>query len=288
MPLELTDDQIATFDRDGFLIVEGLLAPDEIERLRERVAPLFRWEFETGLYPDETNWREGRDRPDVTRQLCNAWKADRTLARTLLRADIGQACARLMRWSGARINQDNLLWKPSGGGKPLGFHQDSSYQTWITPPEMVTCWMTLDDTTAAGGTIAYARGSHKWGLAPPIKQFHAPDDYTAELRAAAAAAGQALELVPIVVKAGGCAFHHGRTWHGSGPNTTANERRALVAHCMAAEARFDPRAVGYIYGRYRRWGTTEMDEAHFPILWREDGYRSPFIEAFLEKGWQFA
>jgi hypothetical protein len=57
---------------------------------------------------------------------------------------------------------------------------------------------------------------------------------------------------------------------------------------MAAEARFDPRAVGYIYGRYRRWGTTEMDEAHFPILWRDDGYRSPFIEAFLKDGWRFA
>lgn len=287
MPLTLTDEQIASFDRDGFLIVENLLDPAEIDALRARIEPLFRWEFETGLYPDETNWRQGRDRPDVTRQLCNAWKSDRTLARSLLRADIGEACARLMRWPGTRMNQDNVLWKPSGGGKPLGFHQDASYQTWIDPPEMVTCWMTLDDTTAEGGTVSYARGSHLWDLAPPIKQFHAPEDYTAELREAAAAAGRTLELVPIVVKAGGCAFHHGKTWHGSGPNTTQNERRAVVAHCISAEARFDPRAVGYIYNRYRRWGTREMDEAHFPILWRQDGYRSPFIEAFLEKGWQF-
>ena len=35
--------------------------------------------------------------------------------------------------------------------------------------------------------------------------------------------------------------------------------------------------VGPIYGRYRRHGSTDMDESFFPILWREDGYRTPWI-----------
>ena len=52
--------------------------------LASRFAPLFRGEFETGLYPDEWNWREGRDAGDLTRQICNAWKSDRGVARAVL------------------------------------------------------------------------------------------------------------------------------------------------------------------------------------------------------------
>ena len=31
-------------------------------------------------------------------------------------------------------------------------------------------------------------------------------------------------------------------------------------------------------GRYKRTGSDEMDESFFPVLWREDGYRTPFLD----------
>ena len=93
--------------------------------------------------------------PDLTRQICNAWKSDRDIARIVLRADLGRACAQLGGWPGARLSQDNVLWKPPGG-KPLGFHQDSSYEQWAIPPDWVSCWVALEDTTAALGTVEYA------------------------------------------------------------------------------------------------------------------------------------
>ncbi len=158
-----------------------------------------------------------RDAEDLTRQICNAWKSDRTVAATVLRADIGRACARLGGWPGARLSQDNVLWKPPGG-RPLGFHQDSSYELWADPPDWVSCWIALDDTTAAGGTVEYVRGSHRWGRSGMIEQFHGPTDHHRELRQAAAAAGVEPECVPVEVSAGGGAFHAGWTWHGSGAN----------------------------------------------------------------------
>ena len=30
--------------------------------------------------------------------------------------------------------------------------------------------------------------------------------------------------------------------------------------------------------RYKRIGSDEMDESFFPVLWREDGYRTPFLD----------
>ena len=59
--VQLTPAQIEAFNADGFLILDHFLSAEEVALARTRFEPLFRGEFETGLYPDEWNWREGRD-----------------------------------------------------------------------------------------------------------------------------------------------------------------------------------------------------------------------------------
>ncbi len=281
--IALTPEQIARFDEDGFLILDRLIDPADAARVAERYDGLFRGCFETGLYPDEWNWQEGRDKPDRARQICNGWKSDHTVASLVLRPEIGRLCATLARWPGARMAQDNIIWKPPGA-KPLGFHQDNSYNGWIVPPEMLTCWIALDPTSAAGGTIEYVRGSHKWGRFPPIKKFHAPEDYKEALKAAAAEVGRTPEIVPVEVPAGGCALHHGWTWHGSDTNRAERPRRSAVAHCMSSAARFHPTQVSYIYSRYKRVGDEAMDESFFPVLWTAAGYRTTFLDGYMARG----
>lgn len=277
MDISLSEDQIRAFERDGFVVVENVLDAGAVAALRARFEPLFAGLFDTGLQPDEWNWRAGVSPDDVTRQICNGWKSDRAIAATVLRGDIGRACALLRGWPGARINQDNIIWKPAGT-KALGFHQDDSYQDWIVPNEMMTCWITLDDTRADQGTIEYVRSSHLWPLAPPISQFHAPDDPLADMTAAAGRAGVAEpEIVPIEVPAGSAVLHHGRTWHGSRANRGSAPRRSVVSHCMSSAARYHESNVSAVYGRYRRADTLDMDESFFPVLWREDGYRTQWL-----------
>ncbi len=71
----LTDEQIDSFHRDGFLIIEeGFLAPTTIETLRERFAAVFDREYCHRHRPRRVDWKQGRDRDDVTRQICN-WLA---------------------------------------------------------------------------------------------------------------------------------------------------------------------------------------------------------------------
>jgi ectoine hydroxylase-related dioxygenase (phytanoyl-CoA dioxygenase family) len=277
--MELTQAQVERFREDGFLILDRFLDEATVERARARFPDLFAGRFPTGIQPDEWNWREGRDPPDLTRQICNGWKADPLIASVVLAGEIGRMAARLMGWPGARIAQDNVIWKPPGA-KPLGFHQDDSYGLWFEPAGYLTCWMALDDTAAAGGTIQYARGSHRWEVSPPIRRFHAPEDWLEDFRDAVRRAGQGEpELVPVEVPAGGAAFHHGRTWHGSDTNRADRPRRSLVSHCISSEARFHPEEVSYIYSRYRRAQDLAMDESFFPILWTERGYRTPWLDA---------
>ena len=48
----LSNEQIDSFHRDGFLIIEeGFLAPTAIDTLRERFAALFTGEYATGIAP---------------------------------------------------------------------------------------------------------------------------------------------------------------------------------------------------------------------------------------------
>ena len=278
--IHITEQQKADFDCDGFVIVPSVLSDISLKQARSRFDPLFNGEFETGVQPDEWNWRRGRDDPALTRQLCNAWKSDRTIASIVLREDIGAACAALRQWQGARINQDNVIWKPPGT-KALGFHQDDSYQKWIVPSEMMTCWITLDDTKADQGTIEYVRGSHKWPVSEPIEKFHAPDDPLADMQLAAHAAGETPDIVPIEVTAGSAVLHHGRTWHGSRSNRGAAPRRSVVAHCMSGDAKFHASIASGVYSRYKKHDTLDMDENFFPVIWRADGYRSQWLDNYI-------
>ncbi|MFT7671645.1 MAG: phytanoyl-CoA hydroxylase [Gammaproteobacteria bacterium] len=39
--------------------------------------------------------------------------------------------------------------------------------------------------------------------------------------------------------------------------------------------------IGPIYSRYKRLGDNILDEKFFPILWQEDGYKTPQINDYL-------
>jgi len=160
--VEPTAEQVEAYRRDGFVVVEKFLPREEVERVRARWERLFKHEWETGIAPDEVNYTPGVTPADVTRQLCNAWKADRAVAATTLARRNAEFAGRLAGVQGLRINQDNLIWKPPRG-KALLVHQDGSYLDWLAPPNMITCWMALDDTSTDTGTIYYARGSHRSG-----------------------------------------------------------------------------------------------------------------------------
>ena len=287
MLINLSPQAITKFHDDGFVVFERIIDKDTVKMLRERYDFLFAGIFETGLEPDEVNWRQNRDGPDTTRQICNAWKSDRYVAQVVLHREVGRACATLGGWSGARINQDNLFWKPPGGSA-VGFHQDSAYENWVIPSDMVSCWIALDDTATNGGSVTYIRGSHRWGESAIAENFHAPHEPLKEMHDAARRAGITQpDHVELVVPAGGGAFHHGWIWHGSRENNRSNPRRSIVAHCMASETRYHPRNIGPVYSRYKRFGDGEMDESFFPILWRNDGYRSPHLDQYIKReiGW---
>ncbi len=274
--IEISSKLKKKFNDQGYLILKEFLDNKVITNLAYKFQNLFSGKFETGIEPDEWNWRQGRDSENITRQICNAWKSDNDIKKLVCNELIGKACAQLMSWPGARLLQDNILWKPPGG-KTLSYHQDAAYDDWIVPQTMMTCWIPLDDVTKEKGTLEFVKGSHKWGLKPPIGQFHSPDDYKKELKELSIKEKKKIEIQYVEVPAGGVSFHHGLTWHGSGINTSLKHRRAVVAHCIPSNSKFHPSNVGgtaRIYKRYKKLNSNELEESFFPILWTKEGIRT--------------
>ena len=285
--LEIDAEQARRFAGQGFLTVKRLVDEETVARLRVRFDKLFAGEFETGVTPDEVNWQAGSGDETLTRQICNGWRADRAIAEIVLREDFGRAAAKLGGWPGARVMTDNVLWKPPGA-RPLLYHQDSAYLDWFRPSDLLSLWIALDETSAEGGTLEFAPGSHRWRRSRPEGEFHGPEDYRRYLLRAAAAEGVANvedDIAYAEVPAGGGSFHHGWVWHGSGYNRSSRPRRTLVLHAMRSDAEFNPARLasgtGAIYSRYKRLGDNVMDENYFPVIWRADGYRTPAIERYV-------
>jgi ectoine hydroxylase-related dioxygenase (phytanoyl-CoA dioxygenase family) len=280
--IQISDKEVEAFQRDGFLIIsKPVISEDRIQQLRDRVHAIFEGDFDTGIYPDEWHWRQGMSREDVTREICNAWKSDSTIAKWVLSQELGQACARLGGWPGARVGQDDIWIKPPGVGcKEIAFHTDAPYiSKWFLPNEdsMVTAWLALDDTSEETGTLQYVPGSHRWNKQMELGEFHAPDqDFRSPLQEASRAAGvDEVEIVHVNVPAGGIAFHHQDLWHGSGMNRSSTQfRRNIAVHMLRSDVEWGSTKTGYIYGRYRRQGEFAVDENFFPIVWSENRYRT--------------
>lgn len=285
--LILKDTEKDLFHQDGLILVDRMIDDSTVDRLRDAFERIFNGDFETGTLPDEVNWQQGKSDPELTRQICNAWKSDRSIASVILSAQIGRMVAELMDWPGTRVMQDNAIWKPEGA-KSIGYHQDNAYLNWFEPGEICTVWIALDDVEAENGTIELVRGSHRWQHAQPEGEFHAPEDYRAPMIKYADIEGVNPDIVPVAVPSGSGSIHHGWTWHGSGENTGSSPRRSLVLHAMSSSAEFVRdnfhQGTGPIYSRYARLDSSEMDENYFPITWRRDGYSSSGIARYLQPG----
>lgn len=286
-----TEEEVASFHRDGFVVKEDVLSASDCAVLAEHYHELFAGEFPTGVFPDEWHWREGLSLPTAVREIVNGWKASPAIARVALSPGLGRAAASLMRWGcGARLAQDDVLWKPPGAGG-VGFHQDSAYisdQFCPRDDNSVTVWIALEDADETTGTVEYAVGSHLWRQrvradaaereTATSASFHGvAGDLADPVRRAAAAAGlepSAVTLRAVRVPKGGAIFHHQDVWHGSRPNEhPTRPRRALAVHLLRRDVSFRAApAPDYIYGRYVLGrGRRDVCDTFFPVTWAPDG-----------------
>ncbi|HEY9625720.1 MAG TPA: phytanoyl-CoA dioxygenase family protein [Coleofasciculaceae cyanobacterium] len=284
-PVKLSDDQIAQFQAQGFLILEKFLDSEIVDRIDSRLDPLFATQLETGNYPDEWHGRPNLSLPNATRQMSGLWRCDRTIASLSLSAEIARLNATLGGWTGGRLATDSCWIKPPDAPEVL-FHRNNTSVSCIDPATVITCWISLGHASA--GALEFVPGSHLWPCHDRFQFLHAPaGDYRQPLWDAAQEVGlerSQVQLQTAEIPTGGCIFMQGDLWHGSGKNITDQTRRSFSISILPATSQFQPLGVGegYIYSRYRSMENKVMDESFFPILWTQGGDRSSWVKAYCE------
>jgi hypothetical protein len=217
-PLALTQEQIETYRRDGFVIARGMFHKDEAAAL-----------LATALQ-DEAMAKAAYMRSDATGSQ----------TRMTVWTDPGDdifgmfsRCERIVDSMEALIGDEvyhynsKLNAKEPFEGGAWEWHQDYGYwyHNGCLFPRMATCLMALDPCTLENGCLQVLKGSHLAGRIDHIqsgKQVSA-DPVRAEFLASK------LETVPCVMDPGDVIFFDCNMLHASARNESPNRRWVLIS-----------------------------------------------------------
>lgn len=261
----LSSEQIAAFERDGFLNYGPVLTSDETDALQESLRRVL--SGESSCAPDAAR-NMGANALETVVQIVNIWQAEPAFCAHLYHAKIVPLMAQLMGTNTVRVWHDQVQIKPSHIGGPTLWHQDHPYWPVIAPADLVSAWVALDDATLENGAMHMVPGSHKWGphkngTIGTNRETWGPDpDYDALPPEA-----RTTLPVPVPVPKGGVVFHHCLTWHGAPPNRTGRGRPAIAVHYMPEWTRYEPSGREHIVEKHITVPPGEiLTGAYFPTV----------------------
>ena len=225
----LTDEQVRSFERDGYIQGIKILTGEQVDRLNSELVKLQSIDPEGKklFYHYESN--ESEDPDKVLFHAIGGWRITPGFHDLIWSPAYRMAAYQLL-GSSVRFFHDQLFCKPAKHGGVVAWHQDFSYWTFTKPMHHLTCWIGLDDATTENGCLYFVPGSHRWGLLPIT-------GLTGDMEAVRKVlTKKQVEIfdakVPNELSRGYASFHHPLTMHGSYANYSARPRRAIVLNAM--------------------------------------------------------
>jgi ectoine hydroxylase-related dioxygenase (phytanoyl-CoA dioxygenase family) len=225
---KLTDEQIASFHRDGFLAGIQVLDTRQADLLCDELAELMDPSSPKHSLFHEYHSNESRDPNTVLFHALGAWRTGPAFHDVLWSPAFLMAASQLL-GGAVRFWHDQLFCKPAHHGGVVAWHQDYSYWTRTEPMTHLTCWIALDDSTRDNGCLYYVPGSHRWNLLPITGLAGDMDEIRTVLSPEQL---DAFKPVAAEVKRGQCTFHHPLMVHGSYENRSDRPRRATLVNAF--------------------------------------------------------
>jgi len=277
--MKLSEDQIAQYQRDGYVVAHSVLRKDEIEGILSRARAIAH-----GDHPAEARSSIMRDihfakgwlpmPEDPERALWKIMNGDRFDA-TLHDAMRTPALLDVV----SSVIGDDLLaflfmiiYKPPGVPDSVHpFHQDGLYFAFEPHDQVLAAWLPLDPVDDDNGTLCVVPGSHRMPITehetlPGINAgaFGAKDiEGSAEMRA---------KSVTLPLDAGDCVLFHPHLYHRTGGNRTERHRRVMTMHIASACCRSLAAAQPDVYAFELVRGTTHPGCLQ-PATQRSIGFR---------------
>ena len=213
-----SDEQVAFFRENGFLLLPRVLSPAELDRLHRELARLVR------DHEKLPNVREGfspEPSPpgDVTGPVFRKVGGMTALSDAfgdLMRHPRILDPLHAICGPEVHLYRDVVMMKAARHGREKPWHQDSVYWPY-RPMQLVSALTALDDATPENGCLQVIPGSHKQEI----------QHYGGELRIELTPEQQAnTHFVPM--RAGDTLLFHSLLLHASQPNRSNNHRRLAI------------------------------------------------------------
>lgn len=231
----LTEEQVARYHEDGYVIPDFRLPPETLERIRDdhdrllARCPQFR-DYCSCLLAHDVGFLEYARTPEIVDMVSQV------------------------------IGPDVALWnmsffaKPARVGRKVPWHQDGEYWP-VRPLGTCTVWLAVDDATPENGCLRFMRGSHRSRRLARHTTNDSPDlALNQEIEKSAYDEGRAIDLA---LEAGQMSLHDVYLVHGSNANVSEHPRRGMTMRFMPTTSVFDRTVAREIHDRI---GITDHSE----------------------------
>jgi len=264
MNTQITEQQIAFYQENGFLILRNFLASHEVEEIiaavSEAVGQMGKQKVAGEGNKDLVEGESFYDK--VFLQRLNLWKINPTIKKYFLSPALGEMLCKLTGASGIRVWHDQTLQKQPWAN-PTAWHLDNPYWSFHSR-QAISIWVALDEATMQNGCLYYLPGSHKLARHDNVdigENMDALFKFYPEFRN--------IEPVPAPMQPGDAGLHNGLTAHAAGPNMTPRWRRAMTCAYMPEGATFN--GIQNVLSKEQvarlKVGDPLNDDSQNPLLW---------------------
>jgi ectoine hydroxylase-related dioxygenase (phytanoyl-CoA dioxygenase family) len=262
----LGSEQIERYRRDGFVVIEGLLTDEELERYGRAVdaGVARRTAWDRRALHEKTLYEQS------FAQCMNLWEDCPEVRPLSFHPRIGEVAAALVGTTCLRLWHDQALYKEPGG-RATDAHNDQPYWP-MDETDTITAWIPFDGSTLAAGAMGYVPGSHRFEGVRRFANIFAGRGFDLS----DPAIGRGVAPVFVEVPRGAVAFHHGLTLHLAGPNQTDRTRRVHTLILFADGARRS--TPGHPHFAVDRAGIKPGDPIRSdvtPVMWPRPGGAPP-------------
>jgi ectoine hydroxylase-related dioxygenase (phytanoyl-CoA dioxygenase family) len=217
----LADEQVQSFERDGFLTFEQLVSRRELIEIKRTLEHLF------ASHAGENEGAQldlvSSGGPRTSPQINNPVNYAPSLHKMRFFED-ALVLAKQLLGEKARFLWDMAILKTAQTGAPTPWHQDEAYRDPNFDYTELTIWIALQDTPIENGCLRFIPGSHRAGV---LEHGSVNGDTSAQaLQCDASFDADAGVSCPLL--AGDCTIHHHRALHCSNPNTSARPRVGYI------------------------------------------------------------
>lgn len=226
----LTEEQIDFFWKNGFLAVEQISTPEEIEVMRAAYDKIFQQRAgrdEGNQFDLAGSDEEGKEAalPQILNPAKYAPELKDTQAEANARAISEQLFARVGDVANVGGGVAHAIFKPAHSGATTPWHQDEAYWGPEFEYNSLSVWMPLQAATLENGCMQFIPGTHQWDVKQHHSINHDPRIHGLEIEPEFIDESKA---VACPLPPGGCTLHLSRTMHYTGPNKSDIPRRALI------------------------------------------------------------